>query len=103
MNVHAQPQRLGQPPLTPAERVEALMTALGDFEARRLDVSNWRATIGADDAGHVSSADLEWLGRLIGRRLDAQEEVMKLAFALLVDGHLHRCAEILRVETEGRP
>jgi len=107
MNLHAQPERLGQPPLTPAERVEALIDAITLYEMRRREAENWldaMTRLGERRLGDPqTTADRAWHAELIERQFRAREELVARAKTLMADGLLERCAEILRAETAGCP
>lgn len=107
MNVHAQPERIGQPPLTPAERVEALIDAIAFYEARRRAEERWleaMTRLGERRPGDPqTSVDRAWHAELIERKIKACDELVTRVKALMADGLLERCAEILRIETAGRP
>lgn len=102
MNMHAQPRQLGQSPLTPAERMEAFIDAVTFHEVARSEFDRWKAEMNQQDR-QENSADREWEFELLMRRNKARCQVADQAKALMADGLLERCAEILRIETAGRP
>lgn len=103
MNVHAQTQQLGQPPLTPAERIEAFMDAVTVYEVRHQEVVAQQEVLRLLGEDPKRVADVAALGELIMRRLGAIDAAMTMAKELMADGLLDRCVEILRIETAGRP
>jgi hypothetical protein len=104
MNKHVPPTELGMPPLTPAERVEALMDAFVKYQQLERATQDLRDRLISDV---VRTASREMLcdqieeGARAGNR--ARIEVVAHVKILMGDGILERCAEMLKIETIGRP
>lgn len=101
MNAHLRP--IPEAPLTPAERVQKLIDAITAYEVRRRAVEEFADEIGFAEVLSISRPDQQRLDELVDREIRAQEEVVATLKTLMAGGLLERCADILRIETAGRP
>ena len=100
MNKHVSPEQLGVPPLTPAERVEALMDAFVKYQQLNQATENLRTSL-RDATLRTTKREV-----ICDQRDDAviaenraRIEVVAHVKILMGDGVLGRCVKMLEIET----
>lgn len=100
MNIHRNTPTPADPVLTPSERMSRLIDALTMHDVRVLAVEQLSDFMGIND-GNADPAALKLIDDRINAEIDAGEAVIACLKALMEDGILERCVDLLK--TANRP